>query len=61
MNLYMPPHKHVGSKNKPGQIVNPVPIPQHNEKPLEKLIEEYIEKCQQENQPLPKKYWDIRK
>lgn len=60
MNLYKPPHKHVGDKDKPGQIVVPVgtPLPaQHNEKPLKDLIKDF------EEQPkLPEKlFWDIRK
>lgn len=38
------PHKHVGDLNKPGQTINPViPTAFHNEKPLEKLIEEFKE------------------
>jgi len=54
MKQYMPPHKHVGDKDKPGQIINPVPS--HNEKPLEKLIEDYKDA----EKVLEKKYWDIR-
>lgn len=39
MNMYMPPHKHVGDKNKPGQTINSPVLNQ--EKSLGKSIEEY--------------------
>jgi len=39
MNIYKPPHKHVGDKDKPGQIVNHPALNQ--DKSLAKAIEEY--------------------
>jgi len=41
MNMYKPPHKHVGDEGKPGQIINRPALNQ--DKSLGKAIEEYKE------------------
>jgi len=41
MNMYKPPHKHVGDEGKPGQIINRPALNQ--DKSLGKAIEEYQE------------------